>query len=208
VIVSLIEVSIEIDEKVNDTKKMNNANLKSLKILRLFRVLRPLRFISKNKGMKVVVTAILESFGGIANVFIVIFLSMVMLGIIGMNLMMNKLGYCSSDDLESIYGVNRPKCLKMGGSWEIYPYNMDNILSALLTIFVFATTEGWNDMVYSYLDGNDPEIGPSYESRMWMLYYIYPVIYLCAFFLVDLFVGVVFFNYVIAENKIKQKSIN
>jgi len=80
---------------------------------------------------------------------------------------------------------------------------MDNILYSLLTIFVFATTEGWNDMVYSYLDGNDPEIGPSYESRMWMLYYIYPVIYLCAFFLVDLFVGVVFFNYVIAETKIK-----
>jgi len=57
--------------------------------------------------MKVVVTAILESFGGIANVFIVIFLSMVMLGVIGVNLMTNKLGYCSSDSLDSIYGVNR-----------------------------------------------------------------------------------------------------
>ena len=31
---------------------------------------------------------------------------------------------------------------------------MDNIENAMLTLFVFATLEGWNDLVYTYLDSN------------------------------------------------------
>ena len=44
----------------------------SLKILRLLRILRPLRFISHNLNMKIVVTALLESVGAIFNVLIVV----------------------------------------------------------------------------------------------------------------------------------------
>jgi len=76
---------------------------------------------------------------------------------------------------------------------------MDHIFSALLSIFVFASIEGWNDLVYTYIDSNDSEYGPIYENKMVMLVYNIFIIYVCAFFLVDLFVGVVFLNYVIAE---------
>ena len=57
-----------------------------IKILRLMRVLRPLRFISRNQNMKLVVIALLESFGGIANVVVVIALCMLMLSILGINI--------------------------------------------------------------------------------------------------------------------------
>jgi hypothetical protein len=49
-------------------------DLGALKTLRLLRILRPLRFISHNQNMRLVVTALLESVSGIANVFLVILL--------------------------------------------------------------------------------------------------------------------------------------
>lgn len=76
---------------------------------------------------------------------------------------------------------------------------MNNIFNALLSIFVFASLEGWNDIVYTYIDSNDSEYGPIYENKMSLLIYAIFIVYVCAFFLVDLFVGVVFLNYVIAE---------
>jgi len=50
-----------------------------------------------------------------------------------------------------------------------YPWNMDDISSSMLTIFVFATLEGWNDLVYAYLDSNEAQYGPIYENRLWIL---------------------------------------
>jgi len=87
----------------------------------------------------------------------------------------------------------------MKKEWKVYPWNMDDIFRALLSIFVFASIEGWNDIVYTYIDSNDSEYGPIYENKMVLLVYNIFIIYICAFFLVDLFVGVVFLNYVISE---------
>ncbi len=88
------------------------------------------------------------------------------------------------------------------------PWNMDNIKNSMLTIFVFGTLEGWNDLVYSYIDSTEKDHGPVFQDRMGMLTYNLTVIYLSAFFFVDLFVGVVFLNYVMAENKIKSKYVS
>jgi hypothetical protein len=74
-----------------------------MKVLRLARVLRPLRFISRNKSMKLIVIALLESFHSIFNVGIVILLFWVMLGILGVNLFKQQLGYCTFPDN---YGVS------------------------------------------------------------------------------------------------------
>lgn len=49
-------------------------NISFLKILRLLRTLRPLRFVSHNVNLKVVVIALFESVSGIFNVLIVILL--------------------------------------------------------------------------------------------------------------------------------------
>ena len=84
---------------------------------------------------------------------------------------------------------------------------MDNIYYSMLSIFVFATLEGWNDLVYTYLDSNDAEYGPIFENRFWILSFNLILIYLCAFFFVDLFVGVIFLNYVLAEEKVRNKNV-
>ena len=79
---SLVEIGLE------------GKKLPFLKIIRLTRVLRPLRFIQRNKNMKLMVIALLESFGGIANVVVVILLCWVMIAILGINFVKDKMGYC------------------------------------------------------------------------------------------------------------------
>lgn len=45
-----------------------------LKIIRLLRVLRPLRFISRNPNMRIVVNSLINSITGIVNVALIIFI--------------------------------------------------------------------------------------------------------------------------------------
>lgn len=53
---------------------LKNSNLQFVKILRVLRTLRPLRLISRNAGMKVLVTALIESTTSILNVVMVLIL--------------------------------------------------------------------------------------------------------------------------------------
>jgi hypothetical protein len=85
VVISIIDTSFE------------EINLPVIKILRLFRTLRPLRFISHNSGMKTIVSALVQSVGGIFNVALVVFIVWMMFAILAVNLFGGKLNYCSVD---------------------------------------------------------------------------------------------------------------
>jgi hypothetical protein len=50
-------------------------------------------------------------------------------------------------------------------------------------------------------DSREAALGPNYENKYWILIYAIPLEYLTAFFFRDLFVGVIFLNYVLAESK-------
>lgn len=76
---------------------------------------------------------------------------------------------------------------------------MDNIINSLLTIFVLSSLEGWNDITYTFIDSNSADVGPVYDNRMIMLLYSIIIIYMCSFFLQNLFIGIIFLNYNIAE---------
>ena len=66
----------------------------AFKIFRLFRTLRPLRFISRNVGLKLIVTALFESVTGIMNVLLIVILIWLMFAIFGVNTLKNKSFYC------------------------------------------------------------------------------------------------------------------
>jgi hypothetical protein len=68
-------------------------NLPVIKILRLLRTLRPLRFISHNSGMKIIVEALIQSVGHILNVAIVVVVVWLMFAILGVNLFGGKFQY-------------------------------------------------------------------------------------------------------------------
>jgi hypothetical protein len=84
-----------------------NVDMQAVKILRMFRTLRPLRFVSHNVNMKIVVNALLSSTSAIMNVVIVVFLVYLMFAILGMSFIRDKLGYC---DVKAYFNVSKEVC--------------------------------------------------------------------------------------------------
>jgi len=103
---------------------LSSFDLPFIRILRMLRVLRPLRFISRNIGLKMIVVALLESVGHIFNVAIVISMVYLVFAILGVNFMMGQMFYCSIDP----YILHtESECLLAGGSWNRYDHNFDNV---------------------------------------------------------------------------------
>ena len=91
VVASLIDMNLE------------SVDIPAIKVLRLLRTLRPLRFISHNINLKIVVTSLLESVGAIFNVLIVLLLIWLMFAILAINLLKDKMSYCA--DVDDVYGI-------------------------------------------------------------------------------------------------------
>lgn len=104
---------------------LSDIKLTFIKILRLLRTLRPLRFISHNVGLKMIVIALFESIGPIINVLIVIVLIWIMFAILGVNLWSGKFFRCSIHPYEY---RTQEQCLKNRGEWIKYIQNFDNVL--------------------------------------------------------------------------------
>ena len=49
-----------------------------------------------------------------------------------------------------------------GAVWKIFGWNFDNIFNALITLFVLSSFEGWPNIMFSVMDGDLPENGPSF----------------------------------------------
>jgi len=117
-----------------------NVNLPVIKILRLLRTLRPLRFISHNNSVKTIVIALLESVGHILNVVIVVVIVWLMFAILGVNLFGGKMFYCSIDK----YILSTQKeCETARGVWKRYDSNFDNVINAMMSLFIVSSFEDW-----------------------------------------------------------------
>ena len=65
-----------------------------LKALRALRALRPLKLVSKNEGMKLVVNSILASIPNLMNVFLISILFYFVFGVLGLSMLMGKVSFC------------------------------------------------------------------------------------------------------------------
>ena len=84
-----------------------------LKALRALRALRPLKLVSKNEGMKLVVNSILASIPNLINVFLISILFYFVFGVIGLQMLMGKVSYCGPD--EDMIELDKDPCLEAGG---------------------------------------------------------------------------------------------
>ena len=94
--------------------------------------------------MKLVVVALFESVGGIINVMIVVMIVWLMFAILGVSLFQGKSFYCSIDTYKI---KTKEPCLQAGGKWEKHNSNFDDVGSAMMTLFVVASLEGWPDIM-------------------------------------------------------------
>jgi voltage-dependent calcium channel R type alpha-1E len=115
--------------------------LKVLKILRILRVLRPLRMVSRNRGLKISITALVNSLPSIFNLQMIIFFFLFLLGILHTTLFGGGFWQCSYDHLidngsmsyEQTQVVIKSKwdCINNGGEWINSDYNFDNTLLSI-----------------------------------------------------------------------------
>lgn len=134
--------------------------MKIIKIFRLLRVLRPLRVISRNKGLKIGIQALIMAIPSLFNVMIISLVFFLICGVIGVN-------YFKGTFFTCVFGKQFPNqmiyyperfvqtkfdCLNSGGEWINADQNFDNVFQAMSTLFQVSTTEGWVDIMNKGID--------------------------------------------------------
>ncbi|XP_039520815.1 voltage-dependent T-type calcium channel subunit alpha-1G isoform X4 [Pimephales promelas] len=164
-----------------------------LRVLRLLRTLRPLRVISRAPGLKLVVETLMSSLKPIGNIVVICCAFFIIFGILGVQLFKGKFFVCQGEDTRNI--TNRSDCILAQYKWVRHKYNFDNLGQALMSLFVLASKDGWVDIMYDGLDAVGVDQQPIMNYNPWMLLYFISFLLIVAFFVLNMFVGVVVENF-------------
>ncbi|CAG7836429.1 unnamed protein product [Allacma fusca] len=179
----------------------------SLKALRTLRALRPLRAISRWQGMKIVVNALMYAIPSIINVLLVCILFWLIFSIMGVQFFKGRFYKCVENDTGNTVPVElvgtREECCKYTNKWSWINQqpNFDNVFQGYLTLFQVATFEGWMEAMQASVDAVGINKQPKRDNNL--LAYLYYVIFIVigAFFILNLFIGVIIDNF----NRLKKK---
>ena len=95
-----------------------------------------------------------------------------------------------------LYDVKtKDDCLAKGFEWENESLNFDNILQALMTLFVFSTFDGWVDITRDAIDCVGIDMQPIRDYNPWNAAYFISFLLIVCFFVLNMFVGVVVYNF-------------
>lgn len=182
--------------------------LSVVRALRVARTLRPLRVIQRNPGLRQVVSSLFMAVPGVLSVAQVCAIVMVVYGRFLMQFLMGRMRSCNDPSIETMEACVGTFTNEAG---EVLPRwwgnddigNFDNIGMACLTLFEMSTLEMWPDLMFRAMDTDPNAQGMPLKqgANPWMAVYIIGWIVLSAFFLLNLFVGVVLENF----NAIRQK---
>ena len=154
-------------------KNNSYTSLEFFRIMRLLRTLRPLRFISHNDNLKLIITSLFDSALPILNTLFILIIVLIMFSIIGISLFYSYFHNCYvlrpngsfeltqgpftaefleenkiGNDMESI---SRFCADRYNGIMDTGPaFKFSNIMDAFITSYVLATMEGWPDIMNSY----------------------------------------------------------
>jgi hypothetical protein len=153
----------------------------------------------------VAVRALFYAIPNILNITIIMLLFFLIFGVISVSYFKGKFYHCTNP-YKGLVPVIRSKwdCLDAGGIWINNFYNFDDALSALLTLFVAATTAGWSKIMMDCATASDIHYIKSPDSEaspIWIFFFIFFVI-VGSFFFLNLFVGVVISTFHSEHDKI------
>jgi hypothetical protein len=193
-------------------------SLRSLRTLRTFRSLRPLRIINRNPNMKLVVNCLLASIPSMFNVVLVCLLFYLIFSILFLQFFRGQFWYCAgkqagsatefSSDFTLVKDMevhNWQECKRNPEyTWIQYDAHFDNVLFAFQSLFEVSSLEGWQTVLDHAIDKAGmpgvmplPNKSPGFPTILFIFF-----IFFCAFFVLNLFVGVVIDNY----NDLKSKA--
>ena len=201
VICSLLDYQILFEKYV--FKKADFSSSDFLKVLRLLRTIRPLRLISHNEKLKLILTSLFDSVLPIFNALFIVVIIYFIFSIIGISLFYENYHTCYILRENNIFGLaiasfeehlveyKVPNDMGAISAFCGHNYNgiMDtgpafkfsNIGTALITSYVLSTQEGWPDIMNSYR---------IYDDSYGIFFIIYNLV--VAYFFLNLFTGIMF----------------
>eukprot|EP00854_Cymbomonas_tetramitiformis_P010393 gene10393-12292_t len=198
---------------------LSSSNKNVLSLLRSLRVVRPLRIISRSPEIQAVVQALMLSVVSMLHVISVLMLFFLIFGILGVQLFKGRFYKCllssdyasfdkfadmSEEGMEvlskEIIGMDQAACEECAYcKWQNSYLNFDNTGQAMLTLFVVGNLDGWIIVFHDAVDATPPSQAPERDSNPVAVVYLLAYICVVAFSLLNLFVGVVHFEF----NRIK-----
>uniref|UniRef100_A0A158Q5I2 Voltage-dependent calcium channel type A subunit alpha-1 n=1 Tax=Dracunculus medinensis TaxID=318479 RepID=A0A158Q5I2_DRAME len=179
-------------------------NLNTIKSLRVLRVLRPLKTIKRIPKLKAVFDCVVNSLKNVFNILIVYFLFQFIFGVIAVQLFKGKFFFCT--DKTKIYAhechgqyfiyENQDEVPRVETrEWRLRPFNYDNTINAMLTLFVVTTGEGWPGIRQNSMDTTEEDRGPSpfFRVEVSLFYVMFFIVF--PFFFVNIFVALIIITF-------------
>lgn len=185
----------------------SGVDLRFLRALRALRALRPLRMVSRNEGMKIVVSSVMKALPEVLNVLLILLLFFLIFGILGVIFFKGGLYTCTDPNIDNEdecigYFINPSTGTITKRDWRNPPFHFDNILMSMLTLFEISSLEMWPDYMYPCIDAVGPgKAGERNNSPAMALFFIL-FIFFTTFFIMNLFVGVVIDKYQSIKNEL------
>lgn len=171
------------------------SGLKALKSLRSLRALRPLRVVSRNENLLISVNALFQTIPIISSLA---YMSGVIMWIIGIMMMSNFKGqfrYCKTS-FSQLSGVStKADCESLGGKWQNYHFNYDNLLSSITVLTKIIIGENWVDIMWVNVDSVSVDYQPKLNYGMTRVAIYFGLILILNIFIYNLFVGLVINNF-------------
>jgi hypothetical protein len=153
-----------------------------------------------SSGMRVVLKSVSLSIAAMVNVSIVMLMFFVIFGILGVQVFNGRFYRCndpSAVDMESCVGLyydaatGAPTIRR----WKNGYLNFDNLLNALVSLFVISTLDGYGQAMFDSLDITGIDKQPEMNANPAAFLFYVGFIVLCAFSLLNLYVGVIFYQF-------------
>lgn len=149
--------------------------------------------INRAPGLKLVVQTLLSSLRPIGNIVLICCTFFIIFGILGVQLFKGTFYHCIGENVTAV--IDKNDCLNHGYEWKNEKYNFDDLVQALMSLFVLSSRDGWVNIMYTGLDAVGVDKQPITNFNEWRLLYFISFILLVGFFVLNMFVGVVVENF-------------
>ncbi|CAK5122112.1 unnamed protein product [Meloidogyne enterolobii] len=186
------------------TSGATGKNLSTIKSLRVLRVLRPLKTIKRIPKLKAVFDCVVNSLKNVFNILIVYFLFQFIFAVIAVQLFKGRFFYCTDRTKRFASECHGQYFVYDSGNyfprvetreWRLRPFNYDNTLNAMLTLFVVTTSEGWPGIRQNSMDTTFEDQGPQpyYRVEVALFYVMFFIVF--PFFFVNIFVALIIITF-------------
>lgn len=150
VLISLVEVALTIVASAASSGDSPALNVSGLRILRVVRVFRALKLARAFKGLRRMLTTIVHSARGSADLAFLLFLFVFIFALLGRELFAGRVGQCSGEPATyAPFEYPRDACIAGGGAWRADADHFDDLSSSLISVVVIFVGENWNEVWHS-----------------------------------------------------------